>query len=225
MNPIILPEVDLKELAPKAQSILERALAIRVVDQSSLDVALNEDRAAQKLQKLIETRFKEDLLDPLNKAKDGALRMKEAAMDPTVQSRKIIKDKILTFNRQATEAAEKAAQEAAAIAKKQEEERLLAKAGRLEKEGRNSEAMAVISRPVFVPTPAPDVPVLTKASVTKVKNCRVSDKLSLVLWIASHPEHLGCLDENMSELRKLARANVIPDGVEVFEEERLTTRS
>lgn len=109
------------------------------------------------------------------------------------------------------------------IARKQEEERILAEAAELEKEGRTAEADEIMAAPIQVVTPVvkADVPRYDARTYRDpIPKARVINKAKFVAWVAASPDRLDMVIENERALnakaKSLGRILNIP-GVEYYE--------
>jgi hypothetical protein len=210
------------DVEAKALAFPDQARAIRVTDRDTMAQANDLLMDIKALRKEVQDTFR-PLADKAHAAHKAILEQQKKAEAPLIEAENIIKPAIRAYmdeiERKRREEEARLRREALLI----EEERRLQEALEAEAEGNKAEAEAIISEPVFVPTPTvkADIPKVDMRNFRKVWKARVTDFSAFARYCAANPQYLHLLLENTAALNQMARAlknNMNIPGVVVTEE-------
>lgn len=205
---IQIVEPDITAISQDQLRMVQVAKSFIVQDQASHAAALDFLQQVARMEKLGKALFAESK-DSLNKA-GKALRAAEAKLIlPCTEARRIITyEKIAPFEAEERRKAEAESCRLAEIARKQEEERLLADAIEAEQQGDKQAADQILAETVTAPVVRVEPQIATAKGVTTatVWHAEVTDKLALIRYVAEHPEWVNLLDPVMPALNSLARS-------------------
>ena len=139
----------------------------------------------------------------------------KAAEEPLTQAERIIKDKMLAYDRQQEAIRAEAQRKAQEQARKDEEARRLVEAAAMEREATatgdaalQAEAEALLAEPIEAPAVLVEkaTPQVSGVSYRETYSAAVTDLHKLVQYVAGHPEYANLLLPNGPALNSLARS-------------------
>lgn len=220
--------------APNIALIGQSSASLKVAQAYVIDSTEVAELASQDLGR-VKSLFKSveeerrKIVDPLNTAVKAVNDLFRPATQYLEQAESTLKRGLLAWNQKVEREAreEQAAAEATARA---ERERLQSQATELAAQGHTEAAEAVRETAQVITAPVVAAP---KAKVTGISSrgtwkAKVTDKMTLIKFVAEHPEFEHLLDANMQQLNALAKAmkeTMKVGGVEPFEEKSIASRA
>ena len=206
--------MDIQEVDQKALTIIEEANLVTIKDTETYTQAGGLWASIQGIKKEVVETFK-PIIDAAHKAHKEALKQKAKIFDPLDMAGRTVKKVMEIYDREQEQI--RLAEEARLreIARKEEEERLLAEALEAERNGDTEEVEAILGAPAYVP------PVIVQKTIPKLQGgpvfqtrwkFRVVDKRNV-------PEDFKVVDEVKvgQVVRAMKEATNIP-GVEAYSE-------
>lgn len=241
---------DAAALNTRAQSALAMVNSMVIDSHETYELAADELKAIKSKAKTIEDQ-RTSITGPINKALKAVNDLFRGPSDYLAQAEKIIKTKMIGYTteqeRIAAEAQRKAEAEIRAeqarIAKEaaDREAAAQAEAAKLVAEGNAEKAaevqaeaaieassMVAIAHVMTAPVVEAAVTKVSGVSMRSTWKAECTDKAALVAFIATNPQFLNLLDVNASALNQMAKAmreTMNIDGVRVYEEKQLASRS
>jgi len=241
---------DANQLNTRAQSALAMVESMVIDSQETYDLAADELKAIKSKAKTLEEQ-RTAITGPINKALKAVNDLFRAPGAYLEQAEAIIKRKMIGYTteqeriaaeqRRKAEAAIRAEQ--ARIAKEaaereaaaQAEAAKLIEAGDAEKAAEvqaeaaiEAASLAATAQVMTAPVAAPAVAKVSGVSMRSAWKAECTDKAALVAFVAANPQFLNLLDVNTSALNQMAKAmreTMKIDGVRVYEEKQLASRS
>jgi hypothetical protein len=185
--------------------VVSAAQQFSVLDVESDGLARERARALRGGEKEITELF-ERARKAADTAKKEILATRDGLIGPLAEARSLYERKALDYEDQERRKAEAEARRLQEIARKQEEDRILAEAEAAQNTGDVATAEAIISEPVSVPMVqvVPAVATVAGSGTRVTWSAEVFDFLAFVRHVAAHPEHLALLEPNGPNLNRLA---------------------
>ncbi len=248
MEPQVLPPTELALEVPKEMTSL-------VSDSSRFEIAANEFtvdseatfQVADQIQASLKAEAKKindqrmDLTRPIDAFKKRIVDFFSPAVDGRTKAASIYQKKMLTFQRQERENAEKAQREAERLLREDRENkelearRLEEKAAKLKSPAAQQKALheaeeirqtaALMPETVALSAPAPQT---VASNVAQTWKAEVTNPGQFLRWLILHPEWLSCVSFKDAEMNRLARQmqNAVPvQGVRIYPHESFRTKS
>ena len=153
--------VETNEVETKALTIVDQAKAVKVIDGETYTSAGLLWKAIGDMIAEVKSTF-DPICDAAHKAHKTATEKRSKYLDPLQVAYKSVKSLMSDYDAEQKRKAEAEQRRLEALAKKEEEDRLIAEAAEMEKNGQHEEAAAIIEEPVYVP------PITVKKDVPKM---------------------------------------------------------
>lgn len=193
---------------------LNEATALQIVDAASAQRAgaiLQALKGAVKFLKEGDPSSEWEGFDgPVKAAFDGhkfLVKLRDLAIKPYEDGHADLNRRLLAWEEEERKKAEELARVQAEAARKAEEDRLLREAEAAQAQGDHATAEAIISEPVYVPTPlAPVLPKIEGRSVRENFKAEVLNIIELAKHVIAHPEDAALLLPNMPAINARAKS-------------------
>lgn len=203
MNEIIPRE---QELRSEALAWPDQARALTITDNPTYLKAGEMLTGIKGLRKQIDDNYG-PVIEAAHKAHKAALAAKAAVDTPLSEAEKILKAGMARWHDEQERARKAEEARLAEEARKREEEARLAEAEVMEADGDAEAAMAHLDTPVIAPVVKLERPAAPAGiSYRETWRAEVTDKLSVIRFVAQHPEWLHLLDVSMPQANAAARA-------------------
>jgi len=213
---------DQKELENKALTIPTQAQCIVVASSADMEAAERFHKDVKAMIKQIDDVFK-PMADKAFQSHRAITGKWAEIKKPLTNAMDIVTGKVRAYIQEEKRKAEAVEARLREESRRLEEERMLAEAAELEKEGRHEEAEEVIAAPIQVITPTvrPDVPKYDARTFRPpTPKARVINKAKFIAWVAASPDRLDMVDANERALnakaKSMGKSLNIP-GVEYYE--------
>jgi hypothetical protein len=219
---LTIPKVNTKEIESQTMTFVKEAKEVKIASQKSYEAAGELRKAATKLEKYIEQKFKPSK-DALNLAKTELMALIKSQLKPVQYAKEILDDKIMAYVRKLRVEQEKKQKEAEEKTRKEAEEKRKKQIEEAKEGGVSKEELEIIES-IPVEAPAPQIKDKTKLAGLATRDnwkYKITDKDKLKAFLYENMPDLLLVDEiALGKMVRATKGSVRYPGMTTYNDER-----